>query len=209
MTDRGRGNLFIVAAPSGGGKTSLVKQVLDNLSNIVVSVSHTTRPMRPGEKDGADYFFIDQARFQQMIDEGCFVEYAHVFGHYYGTSTAQIQDRLAAGIDVILDIDWQGAGQIRRLFPEAVSVFVVPPSLDELKNRLHARGQDDAAVIAQRMNQAKDEMSHLMEFDYLLVNDNFATAANELTAIIQANRLEISRQKLKFAKLLSFLLAAQ
>lgn len=203
------GSVFIVAAPSGGGKTSLVKTLLSSLEDIEVSVSHTTRPMRPGEKDGVDYFFVSQQQFLDMVDDNAFVEYAQVFGHYYGTSVAQINARLAAGIDVILDIDWQGAQQIRRIFPDAVSIFIVPPSLTVLEQRLQSRGQDNESVIAERMQAARDEMSHFSEFEYLIVNDAFERAALDLQSIVRANRMKLARQSAKIGKLLSFLLSSQ
>jgi len=155
-----KGQLFVVAAPSGGGKTSLVKTLLHNLESICVSVSHTTRPIRPGEVDGQDYFFVEESEFLDMVNASAFVEHAKVFQHYYGTSSAQIQERLAEGRDVLLDIDWQGAQQIRRLFKDSVSVFIVPPSLEALEARLRARNQDDAHVIRHRMQKAKAEMQH-------------------------------------------------
>lgn len=203
------GNAFIVAAPSGGGKTSLVKKLVNALDNIEISVSHTTRPMRPGEQEGVDYFFVCKERFMEMVDEGAFVEHAMVFDHYYGTSVAQIKSRLAAGIDVVLDIDWQGAKQICHLLPHAVSIFVIPPSLHTLKQRLQDRKQDNEEAIDKRMQRAQDELSHFSEFDYLIVNDNFGKAAEELQAIIIANRLTFARQSTKVGKLLSFLLAPQ
>ncbi|KTC71709.1 guanylate kinase [Legionella birminghamensis] len=209
MANDGTGNLFIVAAPSGGGKTSLVKELVTSLPDIEISISHTTRLMRPGEKDAVDYFFISENEFQAMIEASAFIEYARVFNHYYGTSVAQIKERLASGIDVVLDIDWQGAQQIRRLFPESVSVFIIPPSLEILKQRLQNRKQDNEAVIGSRMQQAQEELSHYAEFDYLIVNDNFDLAAQELRAIVLANRLNIQRQSVKIAKLLSFLLASK
>ena len=203
------GNLFIVAAPSGGGKTSLVKKLIETLDNIEVSTSHTTRAMRPGEKNGVDYHFIDDVEFMTMVNENAFLEHARVFNHLYGTSIAQICDRLAQGIDIVLDIDWQGAVQIRRAFPDAVSVFIVPPSLDELKQRLMNRRQDKDEVISERMKKAQDEMSHYPEFDYLIVNDTFEHAAMELGAIVIANRLRTKRQVNKQSKLLSFLMSSQ
>ncbi|ASQ46829.1 guanylate kinase [Legionella clemsonensis] len=204
-----RGNLIIVAAPSGGGKTSLVKKLAANVENVAISVSHTTRNKRPGEQDGVDYFFVDEQRFLKMISEHAFVEYARVFNHYYGTSVAQITTRLESGVDVLLDIDWQGAQQIRRLFPEAVSVFIVPPSLDALKQRLHGRRQDNEEIIKERMKRAQDELAHYTEFDYLIVNDDFEKAAAELQAIVVANRLKTERQSQHQRKLLSFLLSSQ
>lgn len=203
------GNLFIVAAPSGGGKTSLVKKLVESLEDIEVSISHTTRAMRPGEQHGVNYFFIDENEFIRMIDESAFLEHARVFNHLYGTSINQINERLQKGIDVVLDIDWQGAEQIRRSFPDAVSIFIVPPSLDVLKQRLLDRRQDKDEVISDRMRKAQDELSHYPEFDYLIVNDNFEKAAMELEAIVIANRLRIERQINKQSKLLSFLMSSQ
>ena len=203
------GNLFIVAAPSGGGKTSLVKELVNSLENIVVSVSHTTRKIRPGEKDGVDYFFLEEQAFLRMVADSAFVEHARVFDHFYGTSSAQITDRLQAGIDVVLDIDWQGAEQIRRRFATAVSVFVIPPSLQVLKKRLMDRQQDNEEVISGRMQRAQDELSHYPEFDYLIVNDDFSKAASELRAIVIANRMRMVRQVEQQRKLLSFLLSSQ
>lgn len=203
------GNLFIVAAPSGGGKTSLVKKLIETLDHIEVSVSHTTRAMRPGERDGVDYFFIDDKKFINMVNDNAFLEHAKVFNNFYGTSIAQINARLACGIDVVLDIDWQGAEQIRRSFPDAVSIFIIPPSLDALKQRLTNRQQDNHDVISDRMKKAQDELSHYPEFDYLIVNDDFEHAAMELGAIVIANRLRVQRQVNKQSKLLSFLMSSQ
>lgn len=208
MGDQCLGNLFIVAAPSGGGKTSLVKKLVQELADIDVSVSHTTRDVRLNEVDGSDYFFIDEPEFQRMIDEDAFVEHARVFNHLYGTSVAQIKDRLRMGKDVVLDIDWQGAQQIKRLFADAVSVFIIPPSLEVLKQRLLDRQRDDMQVIKDRMQRAHDELSHYDEFDYLIVNDDFEIAAAELQSIVITQRLRMSRQKLQQRKLLSFLLSA-
>lgn len=202
------GNLFIVAAPSGGGKTSLVKKLVEDMERIEISVSHTTRDMRSAEQDGIDYFFVDDAEFQRMIKAHDFVEYAQVFNHFYGTSVAQIKDRLRAGIDVVLDIDWQGAQQIKQLFADAVGIFIIPPSLDVLKQRLIDRQRDNEQVILDRMQQARAELSHYHDFDYLIVNDNFANAAFELQAIVTAYRLRMSRQSVQQRKLLSFLLAS-
>lgn len=203
------GNLFIVAAPSGGGKTSLVKKVVETLDDVEISISHTTRVMRPGEKHGVDYFFVDESEFINMINDHAFLEHAKVFNHLYGTSIAQIKERLGHGVDVILDIDWQGAEQIRQAFPKAVSIFIIPPSIEELKFRLMNRKQDGDEVISHRMKKAQDELSHYSEFDYLIVNDNFEHAAMELGAIVIANRLRIERQVNKQSKLLSFLLSSQ
>ena len=207
MVENCSGSLFIVAAPSGGGKTSLVRKLISDLSNIVVSISHTTRNLRPGETSGIDYFFVDENEFLQMVNNSSFVEHAQVFNHYYGTSAAQIMERLKSGIDVVLDIDWQGAKQIKGSFADAVSIFVIPPSLEILKERLKNRQQDDSKTIAGRMHCAQDELSHYNEFDYLIVNDDFDVAALELQAIVIAHRLKIERQALKQRKLLSFLLS--
>ncbi|MBA2709453.1 MAG: guanylate kinase [Tatlockia sp.] len=209
MVDCYPGNLIIVAAPSGGGKTSLVKQLITMLDNIEISISHTTRMIRPGEKEAFDYFFVEQPKFEEMIKANAFIEYAQVFNHYYGTSVAQINSRLQAGIDVVLDIDWQGAQQIRQIFPDSVSIFILPPSLDILEQRLFDRRQDNHDVIDTRMQRAQDELSHFSEFDYLIINDDFTKAAKEIKAIVIANRLRMARQKSLQRKLLSFLLASQ
>ena len=206
MSDKDIGSLYIVAAPSGGGKTSLVKALVESMTDIAISVSHTTRSKRPGEVDGVDYFFIDPDEFKQMIDEQAFVEHAQVFGHYYGTSKSQIEDRLQRGVDVLLDIDWQGAQQIKQVFAGAVGIFIIPPSLDALKQRLQGRKQDPEHVIHARMQRAQDELSHYAEFDYLIVNDDFYCAVSELKAIVIAHRLRMVRQIEKQRKLLSFLL---
>lgn len=203
------GNLYIVAAPSGGGKTSLVRKLVDTLERIEVSISHTTRAMRPGEKHGVDYFFVDDEEFIGMANDNAFIENARVFNHLYGTSAAQISKRLLQGIDVVLDIDWQGAQQIRRSFPNAISVFIIPPSLEALKLRLMNRRQDKDEIISERMKKAQDELSHYPEFDYLIVNDDFEHAAAELGAIVIANRLRMDRQVNKQSKLLSFLMSSQ
>lgn len=207
MNDSNTGTLYIVAAPSGGGKTTLVQHLVKSLDNIEVSISHTTRPRRPSEVEGQHYFFVSEEKFAEMINDNAFIEHARVFDNLYGTSVAQISQRLAMGIDIVLDIDWQGADQIRRLFPDAISVFVIPPSVEVLKARLTSRGQDEADVILDRMHRAQEEISHYGEFDYLIVNDEFEVAARELAAIVTANRLKMARQSLKQAKLLSFLLA--
>ena len=186
-----------------------IHQLVSSLDDIAVSVSHTTRKKRPGEVDGVDYFFVDKPAFMHMAEEGAFLEHAQVYSHFYGTSAAQITDRLRAGIDIVLDIDWQGAAQIRQSFPDAVSIFIIPPSLDALQERLMARRQDDAQVIHRRMQRAQDELSHYAEFDYLIVNDDFDKAAAELSAVVIAKRLCMSRQLVQQRKLLSFLLASQ
>lgn len=203
------GNLYIVAAPSGGGKTSLVRKLVETLEDIQVSISHTTRAMRPGEKNGVDYFFVDEEEFINMVNKNQFIEHARVFNQLYGTSSAQITERLQNGIDVVLDIDWQGAEQIRHSFSKAISIFIIPPSLDELQQRLLNRRQDNSEVISERMKKAQDELSHYPEFDYLIVNDDFDNASQQLSAIVIANRMRTENQVNKEAKLLSFLMASQ
>ncbi len=207
MAGNSLGTLYIVAAPSGGGKTSLVRQLVETVEGIEVSIYHTTRPMRPGEQNGVDYFFVSESEFAKMIESKAFIEHATVFENLYGTSVAQITERLEKGLDIVLDIDWQGAEQIKRLFKNAVSVFIVPPSLPVLRQRLLNRRQDNDDIIDERMHRAQDEMSHYVEFDYLIVNDEFEKAANELNSIVVANRLETERQKIKQSKLLSFLMS--
>lgn len=209
MVTKSLGNLFIVAAPSGGGKTSLVRKLVEALDDISMSVSHTTRDQRAGEVHGTHYHFVEEHEFLAMVNEGAFVEHARVFEHLYGTSKAGIEKKLNAGIDVVLDIDWQGAEQIKVLFPEAQSIFIMPPSLEVLEKRLTDRKRDNQTVIDDRMQRACDEMSHYKAFDYLIVNDDFDKAASELKAIVVANRLKVSRQIEKQHKLLSFLLSSQ
>ena len=201
------GRLFIVSAPSGAGKTSLVRHLVQNLDNIQVSTSHTTRQKRPAEVHEIDYFFVDEEKFNLMIEHNEFLEYAHVFGALYGTSLTQINSRLQQGIDVVLDIDWQGALQIKQAFPNAVGIFILPPSLTTLEQRLLDRQQDHDDVIAQRMQQARDEIKRYSSFDYLIVNDEFAVAASELSSIVVSERLRVRRQMIRYEKLLSLLLA--
>ena len=208
MTNVHLGNVFIVAAPSGGGKTSLVKKLIKTLDDIEVSVSHTTRQPRPLEKHGVDYFFVSDSAFMAMVEHHDFVEYATVFDHFYGTSVSQINDRLKAGIDVVLDIDWQGAQQIRRVFPHAVSIFIVPPSLKVLKERLMSRGQDDPNVIDYRMERAREELCHYDEFDYLIVNDHFERALTDLRSIVIADRTTLARQSKRAQQVLKLLFKA-
>lgn len=202
-----RGNLFIVSAPSGAGKTSLVNALLQRMTGVQVSVSHTTRAQRPGETDGVNYHFVTREAFQQLADAGDFLESAEVFGNRYGTSQAWVKETLAGGTDVILEIDWQGAKQVRHLMGESIAIFVLPPSRAALKQRLTGRGQDGAEVIAQRMAKAVDEMSHFPEADYLVVNDDFETALGELCAIVTASRLRLDRQQQRHAGLLVSLLS--
>ena len=201
-----RGTLFTLSAPSGAGKTSLVTALLEDYDRIKVSVSHTTRPRRPGEIDGIDYHFVDESSFIDMLNRDAFLEHAPVFDHYYGTSSQWVEDTLASGVDVILEIDWQGATQIHRLIPDCVRIFILPPSLDSLTSRLTERGQDNAEVIARRVAQAQEEISHYVESDYLIINDDFNTALGELHAVVQAQRLRLDVQQHKHAELLSALL---
>lgn len=200
------GLLFTVSAPSGAGKTRLVKSLVEQTANISISVSHTTRPMRPGEVDGEDYFFVDHAKFKQLIEHHAFLEYAEVFGNYYGTAQASVEGQLAAGQDVILEIDWQGAEQVRHIMSGAISIFILPPSREVLEQRLRDRGQDSEQVIAQRMAAAKSEIEHHKEADFLVVNDNFDQALRDLQAIIQAQRLSLRYQEPKLANLISNLM---
>lgn len=202
-----QGTLYIFAAPSGAGKTSLVKALLDKSDGIEVSVSHTTRAPREGEVDGVNYHFTDVTAFNAMVNEGAFLEHAQVFDNLYGTARANIEDRLAAGVDVILEIDWQGARQVRQQFPDSLGVFILPPSRRALEDRLRGRGQDGDEVIARRMRDAESEMSHYAEFDYLVINDDFETALEELKAIITANRLRSPLQASRYGEMLNELLA--
>jgi guanylate kinase len=202
-----KGTIFTVSAPSGAGKTSLVNALVGQEPEVVLSVSHTTRSPRPGEEDGRDYHFVMPERFQQMVEAGEFLEHAEVFGNYYGTSEAAVETQLSAGHDVILEIDWQGAQQIRRLRPDCLSIFILPPSRQVLEERLRGRGQDGEAVIARRMAAAQSEMSHYAESDYLIVNDDFYRALAELRAVIVARRVSQPRQEIALADLLKSLLA--
>ena len=202
-----KANLYIISAPSGAGKTSLIKKLLPTLDKLMVSVSHTTRAQRPGEIEGADYFFTSVDTFQAMIAKSDFLEYAQVFDNFYGTAQSSVEAALNQGIDVILEIDWQGAQQIRRLMPETRTIFIIPPSTDILQQRLQGRGQDDAATIERRMQDAVNEMSHYAEYDYLVVNDDFDIALTELKSIILANRLTIDQQQQRLKSLLLDLLA--
>jgi guanylate kinase len=206
--DTGQGMLVIVSAPSGAGKTSLVAALLERDPRLVVSVSHTTRPKRPREHDGVNYHFVDRGRFLKMVDAGEFLEHAEVFGHHYGTSMAAVDAERAAGRDVVLEIDFQGAAQVRGRYPEAVSVFILPPAAATLATRLTQRGEDDAAVIRERLDKARWEMSHYRDYDYLLVNDDFAAAVDDLAGIVRAERLRLFRQQRRLGSLLDDLLKA-
>lgn len=201
------GILYIVAAPSGAGKTSLVKSLTETTPGVVVSVSHTTRPPRPGEQNGVHYHFVSPAAFDAMLADGAFLEYAQVFGNRYGTSRAAVSAQLEAGLDVILEIDWQGARQVRALVPDSATIFVLPPSREALRQRLAGRGQDSPETIERRMAAALDELSHYAEFDYLVVNDEFSAALEALRAIVVANRqrreTQLQRQRGLLRTLLS------
>ncbi|MDU9411230.1 guanylate kinase [Pseudomonas sp. zfem005] len=200
------GTLYIVSAPSGAGKTSLVKALIDAEPQIRVSVSHTTRDMRPGEVDSVNYHFVSREQFVQMLEHGDFLEHAEVFGNLYGTSQRWLQRTLAEGFDLILEIDWQGAQQVRHLMPQAKSVFILPPSQEALRQRLDNRGQDSAEIIDRRMREAVSEMSHYVEYDYLVINDDFTVALEDLKAIFRANRLQQPQQQLAHGTLLAQLL---
>lgn len=202
-----RGQLLIISAPSGAGKTSLIKALVDAETRIEVSVSHTTRPMRPGERDGINYYFVSEAEFLSLRDTGAFFEWAEVFGNFYGTGIAQLEARLAEGADVILEIDWQGAQQVRRLLPDSAWAFILPPSVDALKARLQSRGQDNDDTIDVRMGAARSEISHWEEADYLIINDDFDTALTELRAVVHSLRLRTSQQRIVLDELINSLLA--
>jgi guanylate kinase len=197
-----RGKLFILSAPSGAGKTSLAKALVKALPDLAFSISHTTRPPRPGEEDGVDYYFVDEARFQEMIEAGMFLEHACVFDHRYGTSRAAVERLLAAGKDVVLDIDWQGARAIKQQMPQAHTIFILPPSREALTERLAGRGQDSRKVIERRLRAAVSEMRHYREFDYLVVNDDFTAALEDLKAIVRGDSAGPRRPALDMAKLL-------
>ena len=201
------GSLYIISAPSGAGKTSLVKALTELDADIAVSTSHTTRAIRPGEIDGVDYYFVDKTAFESMIGDSAFLEYAEVFDHYYGTARSSIEARLAEGKDVILEIDWQGARQVRKLMPDHTSIFILPPSREALRERLTNRGQDEDAVIDRRMRDAISETSHYDEYDYLVINDDFETALKDIHNIFKAGRLKLKPQKHQFEHLIAELLS--
>ena len=201
------GTLYIVSAPSGAGKTSLVNALVERLPDISISVSHTTRGQRPGEVEGLHYHFVDGETFDRMVREHAFLEHAQVFGNRYGTARQPLQALLEAGKDVILEIDWQGAQQVRDAMPAAISIFILPPSRDELERRLRGRGQDSDAVIARRMREAVNEICHFAEYDYLVVNNRFDQALDELMAVVRTRRLRFSAQRARLRDLLDELLA--
>ena len=201
------GNLYVIAAPSGGGKTSLVRALLERETGIRLSVSYATRPPRPGEIDGVHYHFVDEPGFAARRDRGEFLEHAHVHGNWYATSATWLQKEVSCGHDVLLEIDWQGARQVRKLIASAVSIFILPPSLAALRERLEKRGQDAPTVIARRIDAAREEMRHCGEFDYVIINQDFAAAVDDLAAIVRASRLRTAPQLARHAKLLQALLA--
>lgn len=201
-----KGKLYIISAPSGAGKTSLVKQLVSDLDQLSVSVSHTTRQKRAGETHGKDYFFSTSDEFKQMISDHAFLEYAQVFDNFYGTARQSVECFLENGIDVILEIDWQGAQQVRKMIPDSLSIFILPPSTEILQQRLENRGQDSKEIIERRMRDAVSEMSHCNEFDYLIVNDDFNQALTEIRSIIISQRLKQDRQLKTLAPLLNELI---
>ncbi|KZY32739.1 guanylate kinase [Oleiphilus sp. HI0081] len=203
-----QGRLYVVSAPSGAGKTSLVAALLEADSGIEVSVSHTTRQARPGEVDGVNYHFVSIPEFEQLISESGFLEHAKVFDNYYGTSKTWLEQRMALGQDVILEIDWQGAQQVRELMPDTVSIFILPPSKAALRERLQGRGQDSEEVIERRMADATSESSHYHEYDYLVINDQFGDALSDLLSIFKSNRLDTASQSAQHEEILTELLSS-
>lgn len=201
------GTLFVISAPSGAGKTSLVKALLESMQNVMVSVSHTTRKPRPGEQDGIDYHFIDTEVFKGLVDKDLFLEYAEVFDNFYGTSRQSVQEQLEKGQDVILEIDWQGARQICKELQGTISVFILPPSCEELENRLRSRGQDSDEIIARRMQDAKNEISHFKEFDNIVINDDFDEALAELKEVVRTRGQQGQVIQDEYQQLLTDLLA--
>jgi guanylate kinase len=195
------GKLYVVAAPSGAGKTTLVRLLLDSEPSVHLSVSFTTRGPRPGEADGHEYHFVDVATFRAMMARGDFLEWAEVHGNFYGTSRVWIADQLNTGHDVLLEIDWQGAQQVRAAFPDAIGVFILPPSMEELTRRLTGRGTDSAEVIERRLAAAQDEMRHVGEFDYVIINDSLEQALDDLRAVVRASRLNLDAQRARHAAL--------
>lgn len=200
-----KGKLIIVSAPSGAGKTSLVAALVTDDDSLCVSVSHTTRPKRPKEEDGVNYHFTDEQTFLNMLQDGDFLESAEVYGHRYGTSHKWVNQQLEKGRDVVLEIDWQGAAQVRNLFPESCYIFILPPSLETLTERLRHRAQDDEAIIAKRMEEARTVLQHVCEADYMVVNDEFDTALADIRAILRAQGLTVTAQRFNLAELLTSL----
>ena len=202
------GTLYIISAPPGAGKTSLVRGLVKQQPGLDVSVSHTTRPRRDGERDGVDYHFTDSERFQAMVEAGDFLEHARVFDNLYGTSRSSVEAELNQGRDVILEIDWQGAQQVRAALPDSVSIFILPPSRQELAHRLRGRGQDSEDVIARRLQAAEAEIGHYHEYEFLIVNDSFDRALAELRTIVEARRLRLAAQQRRWSQVLADLLPA-
>jgi guanylate kinase len=200
------GLLFVVSAASGTGKTSLVKALLDRVTNLHVSVSHTTRGQRPGELDGVHYHFTEKDSFLALVEQGGFIEYAEVFGNYYGTAQATVKEQLAKGHDVLLEIDWQGAQQVRKLFPDSKQIFILPPSQFDLRQRLSNRGTDSVEVIERRLGCAVEDMQQYVNFDYVIINDDFNKALHDLESVIIANRLVITQQANRHQKMISELI---
>ena len=200
-----KGRLIIVSAPSGAGKTSLVAALVADDDGICVSVSHTTRPKRPKEEDGINYHFTDEATFLNMLQDGDFLESAEVYGHRYGTSQKWVNEQLEKGLDVVLEIDWQGAAQVRNLYPESCYIFILPPSLETLTERLRQRAQDDEEIIARRMQEARTVLQHVCEADYMVVNDDFDTALADIRAIVRSRGLTVRDQQINLASLLTSL----
>ncbi len=207
MNNSSQGTLYTISAPSGAGKTSLVNALIEQDPSIQVSISHTTRTIRPGELNGVNYHFVDQTDFLAMLAQADFLEHARVFDNYYGTSQQWVEETLAKGLDVILEIDWQGAAQVGKLMPDAIAIFILPPSKMALERRLTGRGQDSPAIIDKRMSEAQSEMSHYIEADYIVINDNFDTALVELKAIFLAQRNSLAQQQLAQQSLLQELLS--
>ena len=197
-----RGNLFVVVAPSGAGKTSLVSALLEKEPNIRLSISYTTRAPRVGEAHGREYHFVDRAGFEKMIGAGDFLEFANVYGNYYGTSKRWIENQLSGDHDVLLEIDWQGAAQLRGIFPNMVGIFILPPSLAELRKRLESRGKDAPEAIERRMASAREEVSHVLEFEYIIVNERFEAALSDLISVVHATRVSRAQQAVRLASLL-------
>ena len=199
--------LFILSAPSGAGKTSMVREACKRVDNLMVSVSHTTRPKRPKDRDGVDYHFVDETAFHEMIAQAEFLEHAKVFDNFYGTSQKSVEDSLHSGSDVLLEIDWQGADQVRRLMPQACSIYIFPPSREILEKRLRDRASDSQSVIDRRISDAVTDMRHFSNYDYLIINDDFEQAVTELCSVVLAQRLTVTRQADEQAQLLSALLS--
>ncbi len=197
------GNLFIISAPSGAGKTSMVSALLNSNRQIALSISYTTRAPRPGETNGKEYHFVSRDEFQQMAQRGDFLESAEVYGNLYGTSQSWIESQLASGRDILLEIDWQGAAQVRKLMPQAISIFILPPSLAALESRLNGRGQDSAEIIARRLQAAQEDISHVAEFDYVIINNKLDEALRQLDAVITAAGLRRDSQLARHANLIN------